>query len=277
MTQQCTGETNSHTSRNFVTTSARYTKKKWGLLRNWVILFYICIGKPGVSVWFADTRWVWYHEEQLSGTKAVLGIKYCLWDFSFRDKRFEDIELSVDRGSIFLWKAWGPPAYTNTLFHFLFDSTRLCFLLLKRESEFEFCKFGSNANIELSFNTWFLLQVTGLLRLMGIVRIIIITVLPIGQSVSKIYFSSVYTVDCHSGCIYTRGSTWHPAATWHGRARHWHQRVFSFWGLLQALPLVFWNSEMCAEVLCRQAQAIVCGNVCWSVVQTGTGNCVWKL
>jgi len=66
---------------------------------------------------------------------------------------------------VFLYKAWGPPVYTNTLFYFPFDSTRLvCSLLQKGESELEYFKFGSIANIDLSFNTWFMLQVTGLLR-----------------------------------------------------------------------------------------------------------------
>ena len=47
-------------------------------------------------------------------------------------------------------------------------------------------KFGSIANFDWSFNAWFILRMTGLLRLMEILIIIIITLLQIGQSVSKI-------------------------------------------------------------------------------------------
>jgi hypothetical protein len=97
-----------------------------------------------------------------------------------------------------------PGPHQSTQIHSsIFNLTALfCFLLQKRESELEFSKFGSIANIGVSFNTWFILQVTGLLRLMEIMRIIIITGFPIGLSVFKIYFSSVYTVDCYSAGMY---------------------------------------------------------------------------
>ena len=252
------GETNSQTD-NFVTTSTGYTKK-WSLLRNWKMLFYIRIGKPVFWFWFANMRWMWQHEEQLSATKTILGIKYCLWGFSFRDKSFEDVELSADGEMYFSENPGahlstqhcsirptclhtytvplGPRFYTNTLFHCAHLSTQIhcsigptclhkcavpfsiwqhssrLFLITETWECCSIFKFGRTTNFDWSFNTWSILRMTGLLRLMEIV-IIIIIILPSEQSFSKIYLAQ-FTLSTATHEVRPRGSTWHLAAKWHG-------------------------------------------------------------
>jgi hypothetical protein len=143
-------------------------RKERSLLRNWIILFYICIGKTGVFSLICryEMNVIIWRATVMSKDRVRNQILFVRFLYSWQALwRYWVVCRRRQRVSLKSLEPARPTVYTNTLFHFPFNSTRLLrFLLQKGESKLEYFKLGSIANIDLSFNAWFMLQVTGLLR-----------------------------------------------------------------------------------------------------------------